>query len=82
MAEGRGREMWGHTSTVLAMMANCNRDPKKSRVFSPSDFYPYAARRRRGIPITAANIDVLRRIFVTADGAGTAKQTGSAHIKE
>ena len=82
MAEGRGREMWHHTSAVLALMANCNRDPKRSRAFSPADFNPYASRRRRGTPITAANIDVLKRIFVTADGAGTAKQTGSAHIKE
>jgi hypothetical protein len=80
MAEARGREMWGHTSTVLAMIANCNRDPKKSRAFNPADFNPYAAKRRRGIPITAGNIDILRRIFVTADGAGTAKQAGSARI--
>lgn len=77
MAEGRGREMWGHTSAVLALMANCNRDPKKSRAFSPADFNPYAARRRRGIPITAANIDVLRRIFVPADGAGARDREAS-----
>jgi len=33
MADGRARERWTHTSWLLAMMANVNRDPKKSRVF-------------------------------------------------
>ena len=77
MAEGRGREMWGHTSAVLALLANCNRDPKKSRAFSPADFNPYASRRRRGIPITAGNIDVLKRIFVPACGAETRDREAS-----
>jgi len=41
MAEGRCREHWNHTSAILAMLANVNRDPKKSRVFKPDDFNPY-----------------------------------------
>ena len=65
MAEARGRDLWGHTSAVLAMVANCNRDPKRSRPFSPADFNPYAARKGRGgVPITAANIDILCQLFV------------------
>jgi hypothetical protein len=43
MAEARCRERWAHTSSVLALMANLNRDPKKTRAFRPSDFAPYAA---------------------------------------
>ena len=44
MAEGRSRSTWSHTSTVLAMIANVNRDPKKSDPFRPSDFDPHAAK--------------------------------------
>jgi len=42
MAEGLGRERWAHTSLVCALIANANRDPKRSRPFKPSDFDPYA----------------------------------------
>ena len=40
MAEARAAGEWAHTSAVLAMLANCHRDPKKSRVFTPTDFNP------------------------------------------
>jgi len=47
MAEGSGRERWAHTSAVMALIANVNRDPKKGRAFRPSDFDPYARQDRR-----------------------------------
>ena len=47
MAEGLGRERWAHTSLVCALIANANRDPKRSRPFKPSDFDPYARQDRR-----------------------------------
>lgn len=48
MAEGRSRAEWGHTSSVLALLANCHRDPKRRRKpFTPSDFNPYTQPRRR-----------------------------------
>ena len=47
MAEGRGRECWAHTSTILALIANANRDPRKTRPFNPGDFDPYSAKDRR-----------------------------------
>ena len=67
MAEARAREAWNHTSAVLAMIANANRDPKKSRPLKPGDFHPYAGKRKPGIPVTAANIQVLKRL---AEGNG------------
>ena len=45
MAEARGRDNWNHTSCVLAMIANVNRDPKKTPAFQPGDFDPYRPRR-------------------------------------
>ena len=47
MAEGLGRERWAHTSLLCALVANANRDPKRSRPFKPSDFDPYARQDRR-----------------------------------
>lgn len=41
MAEGRSRSLWGHTSAVLCLLANVNRDPKKTQPFKPSDFDPH-----------------------------------------
>lgn len=47
MVEGRNAEAWSHTSSVLALIANVNRDPKKRRAFKPADFNPYAKLRKK-----------------------------------
>jgi len=64
MAEGRQRHAWIHTSSLLALIANANRDPKKHRPFKPSDFDPYANKRQKGIPITKDNVAVLKHFFI------------------
>ena len=43
MAEARGRADWARTASLMALVANTNRDPKKTRPFRPSDFDPYAS---------------------------------------
>lgn len=52
MVEGRSRDRWGHTSSVICVIANAHRDPKKRRrPFQPGEFNPHnraAARRARG----------------------------------
>lgn len=40
MAEGRGRAEWARMSSLMALIANCHRDPRKSRPASPADFDP------------------------------------------
>ena len=67
MAEARGRDAWGRMSSLMALVANVNRDPRRSRPFRPRDFNPYERRRSEGIPITAANIDLLKQVFVKGD---------------
>ena len=47
MAEGLGHERWAHTSLLCALVANANRDPKRSRPFKPADFDPYARQDKR-----------------------------------
>ena len=42
MAEGKSQNNWQHTSSIMALIANVNRDPKqRARPFKPSDFDPY-----------------------------------------
>ena len=47
MAHARSREEWGRMSALMALVANVNRDPKRTRAFRPADFDPYAAAETR-----------------------------------
>ena len=48
MAEGRQKAEWGQTASMLALIANCHRDPKKrQRPFAPDEFMPRSRPRRR-----------------------------------
>lgn len=62
MAEARQRDEWARTSSVLALIANTNRDPKKHRAFKPSDFDPFAAT----TPVIRQKVDVsiLKEVFI------------------
>ena len=67
MAEARSRDAWAHTSTVLAMIANANRDPKRTRAFRPGDFDPYSQKSsaERPTPIVKGrNFDILKMVFI------------------
>jgi len=70
MAEGRCREDWAHTSTVMALLANINRDPrKKSTPFKPADFDPYVHLDRKAAGQAfddrlPGSIDTLVTVFV------------------
>lgn len=65
MAEGRQRENWAHTSQFLALIANVNRDPKKTPAFSPADWNPMIE--RDGEP-PEADITILKALFVDQKG--------------
>jgi hypothetical protein len=67
MADGRMREAWNRTSTVLALIANVNRDPKKSKAFGPKDFHPYEARKAK--PPVKADISIFKQ-FVSGTTHG------------
>jgi hypothetical protein len=60
MADARQRAAWQHTASVLALLANCHRDPKKTRAFKPADFDPFA---RRGGD-AKVGVDVLKDVFI------------------
>ncbi|MBI5725922.1 MAG: hypothetical protein HZA50_18325 [Planctomycetes bacterium] len=69
MAEARSRDRWAHTSSLLAMLANVNRDPKKCRAFRPEDFDPHE-RQKKPLIVKNEGIDILKKVFI--DGPGQA----------
>ena len=60
MSEAHARAAWARTSALMALVANCHRDPKRTRALRPSDFDPFA---RRGSPVKA-DITVLKDVFI------------------
>jgi hypothetical protein len=69
MAEARNRVAWEHTASVLAMLFNINRDPKRARERTARDFNPYYRRRQtKGIPLTADTLHMLKTVFVDRKG--------------
>lgn len=66
MADAASRDRWQHTASLMALLANCHRDPKKSRAFRPKDFHPFEKSRRRptGEKFPKAGIEVLKQVFV------------------
>ena len=64
MVEGRTQEDWNHTASVLAMVANVNRDPKKGRPLNPADFHPMRETKASAPPPPKAPVSLLKTIFV------------------
>ena len=68
MHTGRRRQQWSHTANVMALVANCHRDPKRlRRAFHVADFLPpdlrREVRRSSGIPLTRGNLRLLKPLF-------------------
>ena len=64
MAEAKGRESWAHTSALMALIANVNRDPKKTRPFKPADFDPHTVKDKRDKAIELTDMATLKDAFV------------------
>jgi hypothetical protein len=57
----------------MALIANCHRDPKKSRALKPSDFDPYAVKDKRPEGIEVKDMALLKDAFMgQAAGEGFA----------
>ena len=55
---------------MLAMLANCHRDPKKKRPFKPEDFDPYAGQEKHEPEIRTSDLGVLKTVFVDRGKGG------------
>jgi len=71
MAEGHGRDEWGRTALLCALIGNAHRDPKKGRAFKPCDFDPFSNGGRDGgeiIELNSENIGTLKQAFLHKTG--------------
>jgi hypothetical protein len=68
LAESRQRDQWNHTASLMALIANVNRDPKKGRLARPEDFHPLRNHRASTPTPTQhppiADISILKSVFV------------------
>jgi hypothetical protein len=64
MAEGRGRFEWGRTSSLMALVANAHRDPKRHRPYRPKDFDPYRCDEPEKPTAKLKDLSILKAIFV------------------
>lgn len=62
MLEGVRREQWAHTSVLLAVTINANRDPKSDPV-SADDLNPYPWVERKKRPVETVSVRELRGVF-------------------
>lgn len=60
MLDGKQRHDWSIAATVMSVMANIHRDPKRSRHLKPSDFDPFAKQSR---PVKV-DVSVLKDVFI------------------
>ncbi len=80
MAEARQRDEWARTSSLMALIANANRDPKKHRAFRPTDFDPFAATQK---PKQKVDVSILKDIFIEGrhQALGIRHQDGAKEIQ-
>lgn len=63
MAEARRRDEWSRTSSIMALLANIHRDPRRRRTaFAPADFDPFAPQSQPAV--NAVGIDAFRAAFL------------------
>lgn len=70
MGEARSRAEWERTADLMALIANCNRDPsKRRRAYAREDFLPMPTdRRRRREGVTQASAAEMRSVMTQRMG--------------
>jgi len=63
MLDGRQRHDWSIAASLMAVIANTNRDPKRGRPLKPSDFDPFARHARTTAPVKVP-VSVLKDVFI------------------
>lgn len=64
MAEARQRDEWSRTSSVMTLVANTQRNPKKTHPFRPGDFDPFALAAGKRTQVIPAPVSVLKDVFI------------------
>jgi hypothetical protein len=68
MAEAKSKDNWNHTSALLALMININRDPKKQRAVKPKELNPHEQNKKT--ILKGKGLRILKDVFVRAPARG------------
>jgi len=60
MLDGKQRHDWSIAASVMSVMANLQRDPKRSRRLNPSEFDPFM---KNQLPVKVG-VSVLKDVFI------------------
>ena len=81
MAEARTKDEWARTSALMALLANCHRDPKKTRPYKPGDFDPYSARDKRSEAIAITDMAFLKDAFAPGTPGSSEQHSNAERIR-
>ena len=70
MVEGRGKFEWGIASSLMALLVNLNRDPRKGNAASPADFNPFAPKAPKVVLKGAEMKEALKAAFCRRERKG------------
>ena len=62
MAEAKSRDNWNHTSAILALIINVNRNPKKQRAIKPNELNPHEQKVKT--ILKGKGLRILKDVFV------------------
>jgi len=63
MSDGLLENQWSHTASILALIANVNRDPKKHKALKPDDLNPTVQKEEDAVEMPQSDLTELREFF-------------------
>lgn len=61
--ELRDRMEWNRVSALMALLCNINKDPKRGKMFYPTDFNPYFAKKQKRPNVIEVKDEESRALF-------------------
>jgi len=62
MAEAKSKDNWNHTSAILALIINVNRNPKKQGAVTPKEINPHEQKPKT--ILKGKGLRILKDVFV------------------
>ena len=62
ISEAVTRDQWNHTASIMALLANINRDPNQTPAFNVEDFHPTSIRESRSSSRRVGSVSQLKSL--------------------
>ena len=64
MADARTKSEWSRIASLMALIANVNRDPNKQSAFEPKDFFTFDEPKSDVKVPKTKDLSILRSVFI------------------